>query len=56
MMKEKATELLQARKRLAKQMPDPAIALAGSLIERIPNDDTNDSRGAALGAFADDLP
>ena len=34
-MKEKTTELLQARKRLAKQMPDPAIALAGSLMSRM---------------------
>jgi hypothetical protein len=30
MMKDKVSELLQARKRLTKQMPDPAIALAGS--------------------------
>src|SRR5260370_48048 len=35
MMKEKVTELLQARKRLAKQMPDPAISLAGSLMSRM---------------------
>lgn len=35
MMKDKITELLQTRKRLAKQMPDPAIALAGSLMNRM---------------------
>jgi hypothetical protein len=36
MMKDnKITELLQTRKRLAKQLPDPAIALAGSLMSRM---------------------
>ena len=35
MVKDKVTELLQARQRLAKQVPDPAIALAGSLMSRM---------------------
>ena len=35
MMKDKVSDLLQARKRLTKQMPDPAIALAGSLMSRM---------------------
>src|SRR5215469_10877258 len=35
MMKDRITELLQTRERLAKQMPDPAIALAGSLMKRM---------------------
>lgn len=36
MMKDKkVTELLQTRKRLAKQLPDPSIALAGSLMSRM---------------------
>src|SRR3977135_3153036 len=36
MMKDiRITELLQTRKRLAKQLPDPAIALAGSLMSRM---------------------
>ena len=34
-MKDKVNELLQARQRLAKQVPDPAIALAGSLMSRM---------------------
>jgi hypothetical protein len=35
-MKDKTvTKLLQARQRLAKQMPDPTIALAGSLMSRM---------------------
>ena len=35
MMKDRVTQLLQARQRLAKQVPDPAIALAGSLMRRM---------------------
>jgi Family of unknown function (DUF6788) len=35
MMKDKITQLIQARQRLAKQGPDPAIALAGSLMSRM---------------------
>jgi hypothetical protein len=36
MMKDdRITELLQTRKRLAKLLPDPAIALAGSLMSRM---------------------
>jgi len=36
MMKDKkVTKLLQAHERLAKQMPDPTIALAGSLMSRM---------------------
>jgi hypothetical protein len=35
MVKERITALMQARNRLAKQMPDPAIALAGSLMRRM---------------------
>ena len=34
-MKDRVTQLLQARQRLAKQVPDPAIALAGSLMRRM---------------------
>jgi len=35
MVKDRADQLLQTRKRLAGQMPDPAIALAGSLMSRM---------------------
>ena len=35
MMKDKLDQLTQLRKRLAKQMPDPSIALAGSLMSRM---------------------
>jgi len=35
MVKERIAELLQARQRLAKQMPDAAIVLAGSLMSRM---------------------
>jgi hypothetical protein len=35
MMKDKVAKLIQARQRLAKQVPDPAIALAGSLMSRM---------------------
>jgi hypothetical protein len=35
MVKDNVARLMQARKRLAKQMPDPAIALAGSLMRRM---------------------
>jgi hypothetical protein len=35
MVKDRITALMQARNRLAKQMPDPAIALAGSLMRRM---------------------
>ena len=35
MMKEKIRQLLESRKRLAKQMPDPATVLAGSLLRRM---------------------
>jgi hypothetical protein len=35
MMKDKITQLVQARQRLAKQVPDAAIALSGSLMSRM---------------------
>ena len=35
MVKDRIDQLLQMRKRLAGQMPDPAIALAGSLMSRM---------------------
>jgi hypothetical protein len=35
MVKDRIDQLLQTRKRLAAQMPDPAIALAGSLMSRM---------------------
>jgi hypothetical protein len=35
MVKDKADRILEARKRLAQQVPDPAIALAGSLMKRM---------------------
>ena len=35
MMKDKVAKLLHDRRRLAKQVPDPAIALAGSLMSRM---------------------
>ena len=34
-MKEKMAQLLEARRRLAVQMPDPSLALAGSLMSRM---------------------
>ena len=34
-MKDRVTTLLQSRKRLTNQMPDPAIALAGSVMSRM---------------------
>jgi len=34
-MKEKIPELTETRKRLAAQMPDPSLALAGSLMSRM---------------------
>ena len=35
MVKDKLDELIRLRKRLAKQMPDPSTALAGSLMSRM---------------------
>ena len=35
MGKDRIDQFLQTRKRLARQMPDPAIALAGSLMSRM---------------------
>ena len=35
MVKDKINELIRLRKRLAKQMPDPSTALAGSLMSRM---------------------
>jgi len=35
MMTEKMPQLLRSRKRLAKQMPDPATVLVGSLLSRM---------------------
>src|ERR1700683_3395638 len=35
MVKDKAERIIEARTRLARQVPDPAIALAGSLMERM---------------------
>jgi hypothetical protein len=35
MRKDTITKLIQARQRLAKQVPDPAIALGGSLMSRM---------------------
>ena len=35
MVKDKAERILEARKRLAQQVPEPAIALAGSLMKRM---------------------
>ena len=35
MVKDKLGQLIQLRKSLAKQMPDPSIALAGSLMSRM---------------------
>jgi Family of unknown function (DUF6788) len=35
MMKDKIDRMLEARKRLAEQGPDPTIALAGSLMKRM---------------------
>jgi hypothetical protein len=35
MVKDRIDQLLQTRKRLAGQMPDPSIALAGSLMSRM---------------------
>jgi len=35
MVKDKKDELIQLRKRLAKRMPDPSTALAGSLMSRM---------------------
>ncbi|HEY6369256.1 MAG TPA: DUF6788 family protein [Candidatus Sulfotelmatobacter sp.] len=35
MVKDKVDQILQARKRLAQQIPDPAIVLAGSLMKRM---------------------
>ena len=35
MVKDRIDQLLQMRRRLAGQMPDPAIALAGSLMSRM---------------------
>ena len=35
MVKYKTERILEARKRLAHQLPDPSIALAGSLMERM---------------------
>ena len=35
MVKDKVDELIRLRKRLAKQMPDPSTALAGSLMSRM---------------------
>lgn len=35
MLKDRIDQLLQTRKRLAGQIPDPAIALAGSLMSRM---------------------
>ena len=34
-MKDRITQLIAARRRLARQMPDPSIALAGSLMSRM---------------------
>ena len=34
-MKEKAGDLIQTRQRLVRRMPDPAIALVGSLMRRM---------------------
>jgi hypothetical protein len=35
MMKDRIDQLIQLRKRLAQQLPDPSIALAGSLMSRM---------------------
>ena len=35
MVKDKTERILEARKRLAQQVPDPTIALAGSLMKRM---------------------
>src|ERR1700731_1890255 len=35
MVKDKTERILEARKRLAQQLPDPALALAGSLMKRM---------------------
>lgn len=35
MVKDKIDQIMQARKRLAQQIPDPAIVLAGSLMKRM---------------------
>jgi hypothetical protein len=35
MVKDKAGHIVEARKRLAAQLPDPTIALAGSLMKRM---------------------
>jgi hypothetical protein len=35
MVKDKLDQLIRLRKRLAKQMPDPSIAMAGSLMSRM---------------------
>src|SRR5438874_10987655 len=35
MVKEKSDQLIQQRKRLVKQMPDPSIVLAGALMSRM---------------------
>src|ERR1700716_3014978 len=35
MLKDKTTRIIESRKRLAQQVPDPTIVMAGSLIKRM---------------------